>query len=353
MTLPTDVAHALPSRYREDVSHPIASGGQADVHVVDDAYLSRKAALKVVRAYDRPFLEREFRALAAVSSKHVIQVYDAVRDSAGDVLALLLEYLPGPDLSAAWTTSNVPTDQALLLILWQVAQGLRSIHGHGHVHHDLKPHNLRYDQEGLVKICDFGLVRNAGSHTGTPFGTHGYLAPELASYPHQITPAIDIWAFGCSAFRLATGHLPASLMAFPPSTPPTFAAIRASLPVPAIDILDQCLEHDPEDRPTADEIARDLAKSILCNQHRGLLCHGDKYWVVDGSNRSIALKAGSARFRVEYNSFDFDLTVQSGTVRINNQPCGAGPALLSEGCVISVDSSTHISFAASHPEIIL
>lgn len=65
--------------------------------------------------------------------------------------------------------------------LWQIACGLSDIHSAKIIHRDIKPNNIRVDENKIVKILDFGLARSSGTEafTHSVIGTLGYMAPEL------------------------------------------------------------------------------------------------------------------------------------------------------------------------------
>ena len=88
------------------------------------------------------------------------------------------------------------------------------------VHRDIKPSNIKFDGEGILKILDFGLVSQLPTDDETidARGTRNYLAPELYDPPPiKVTPAIDVYAFGVTAwYLLGAGVLPKSLRQIPP-----------------------------------------------------------------------------------------------------------------------------------------
>ncbi len=138
--------------------------------------------------------------------------------------------------------------------------GLGAAHSRGIVHRDVKPQNIMLNDEGLVKLTDFGIAsmyKDAGDErlttTGMTLGTVQYYAPEQAQ-GEVVTPAADIYALGIVMYEMVAGTTPfdgdtpvAVAMRHIQDTPePPASSIRAS---PALErIILRCLEKDPRDR---------------------------------------------------------------------------------------------------------
>lgn len=92
-----------------------------------------------------------------------------------------------------------------LRIACEVAEGMAYLHSRSPpvVHRDLKPHNVLEAHNGVMKICDFGLVKTRNAGAGTP----AYMAPELLN-GQQFTKAVDVYAFGVLLCELYTGMIP-------------------------------------------------------------------------------------------------------------------------------------------------
>ena len=141
-------------------------GGQGTVYVCRDTALDRDVAIKFITdVVDLRRLHDEIRALQALRSKHVIEIYDLIVRPKDADLAIVAEYLPGEDL---WTViqrqaeSKVPLATTVILeYLYQLAAGIADIHQAGVVHRDIKPTNAKFDGENRLKIFDFGLARSS------------------------------------------------------------------------------------------------------------------------------------------------------------------------------------------------
>src|SRR5207249_9503574 len=107
-------------------------------------------------------------------------------------------------------TRNPGLEKNRINYLTQMAEGVEFIHKQGFLHRDICPRNVMVNQEGIVKIIDFGLAvpempafRRPGNRTGTP----NYLAPELikrTSTDHRV----DMFALGVTAYEIFTSQLP-------------------------------------------------------------------------------------------------------------------------------------------------
>ncbi|EEU36658.1 uncharacterized protein NECHADRAFT_51706, partial [Fusarium vanettenii 77-13-4] len=167
-----------------------------------------------------------------------------------------MEYLPLGDLESF--LDNPLPDSEARTITEQVLQGIDFMHGSKVAHRDLKPKNILVQNNGpnwWVKISDFGCSKQSESTSlRTIIGTEPYLAPELQN-TLAYTLAVDIWALGAIAFRIATGHLP-----FPsPIGKRLFRYVAQGGPFPSNELLStEChdfivsvMSRSPRDRPAA------------------------------------------------------------------------------------------------------
>src|SRR5205807_1048436 len=103
--------------------------------------------------------------------------------------------------------------------LLQAAKGLEFAHARGVVHRDIKPANLLLSSEGQIKILDMGLARLSETpgvadvtaaaqltQSGQVMGTVDYMSPEQAMDTHAADHRADIYALGCTLYRLLTGQ---------------------------------------------------------------------------------------------------------------------------------------------------
>src|SRR5579863_2962224 len=202
----------IDDRYR--VVTRVGSGGMADVYAVEDMQLGRRVAVKLLHerfAQDEEFVERfrrEASSAASLSHANIVNVYD--RGQWGGTYYIAMEYLDGRSLDAiVREEAPLPPDHAIELTE-QVLRAARFAHRRGVVHRDLKPHNVIVDEEGRVKVTDFGIAQAGASEitqTGSIMGTARYLSPEQAQ-GNPVSPRSDLYAIGVMLYELLTGTVP-------------------------------------------------------------------------------------------------------------------------------------------------
>ncbi len=204
---------ASASRYQ--IIERIGSGDFAQVFRARDQELGRDVAIKEIHAQylqSPKQLERYWREsqlLASLQHPHIITIYDVVRSRGW----LVLELMRG-NLQQSAETGPIDVD-FLREILIGSLQALDFLHGNGIIHGDIKPSNLLLDNQGRVKLGDFGLARRATDEGGSLLkGTTKYMAPELISGQFgQVGPAGDLYSLGFTAYELLCG--PDFLLLFP------------------------------------------------------------------------------------------------------------------------------------------
>ena len=154
----------LVGRYR--LATLLGQGGMGEVWRALDLRLDREVAVKVMlltsvgqtvgEAMGRFY--REGKAAARLNHPNIADIYD-MGDHQG-LSYLVLELLPGPDLATLLKQhpGGLPIEAALEYGA-QAAEGLTAAHAAGVIHRDIKPSNLILDQQGRVKVCDFGIAR--------------------------------------------------------------------------------------------------------------------------------------------------------------------------------------------------
>jgi serine/threonine-protein kinase len=202
----------IDERYR--VVSRVGSGGMAEVYCADDVQLGRRVAVKLLHerfALDEEFVERfrrEASSAASLSHANIVSVYD--RGEWGGTYYIAMEYLDGRSLdSIVREEAPLPADHAIELTE-QVLRAARFAHRRGVVHRDLKPHNVIVDEEGRVKVTDFGIAQAGASEitqTGSIMGTARYLSPEQAQ-GLPVSPRSDLYSIGVMLYELLTGTVP-------------------------------------------------------------------------------------------------------------------------------------------------
>jgi serine/threonine-protein kinase len=247
----------------------------SEVWRATDAVLGRTVAVKALSsplAADpvlRAATWREARAAARLTHANVTQVYDygeATMPGGAVVPYLVMEFVGGQNLADRLTRGPLSWPEATAIGA-QVAAALAAAHRLGVVHRDVKPGNVMLTPSG-AKVLDFGIAAliGAGGDTdaGWLVGTPAYTAPERLR-PGPAQPASDVYALGVLLYEMMTGRQP-----IPARTWDQVAAAHgADVPVPPLDVPGlprrvgrlalACLSADPDERPSAEELAVALA----------------------------------------------------------------------------------------------
>lgn len=208
---------------------------------------------------------RERSVLLRLTHPNIVRVRDLVVE--GDLLALVMDLVEGPDLHRHLRENGPFTPVAAALLTAQIADALGASHADGVVHRDLKPANVLLKQTGgemHPMLTDFGIARLADSpgltRTHEFVGTPAYIAPESAEGRPQ-TSAVDIYGAGILLYELVTGRPPFSggsalevlhqHLSSEPRRPST-------VPDPLWTVIERCLRKNPDERPSAENLARGL-----------------------------------------------------------------------------------------------
>ncbi|WP_437731792.1 protein kinase domain-containing protein [Sorangium sp. So ce1335] len=209
-------------KYR--LERPLSSGGMGSVWLARHINLGSPVAVKFMAptyAASSTFLarfEREARIAANLQSPHVVYVQDYGIDD--DTPYLVMELLQGEDLGTRLERVGRLSLADAARILVQAGKAIRRAHDAGLVHRDLKPANLflvraEEEQEELVKVLDFGIVKETGARltdevtrTGELLGSPHYMSPEQVRGEKDVDPRSDLWSLGVILFYAVTGELP-------------------------------------------------------------------------------------------------------------------------------------------------
>ncbi|MFS2292737.1 MAG: serine/threonine protein kinase, partial [Actinomadura sp.] len=244
----------------------LGRGGMGTVFLGEDGS-GRQVAVKVVNAEladDEAFHERfrsEVTAARRVRRFCTAAVLDARLD--GEPLYVVTEYVAGPSLERAVREGGPLRGGDLEALAVNIATALTAIHGAGIVHRDLKPSNVLLSPTG-PRVIDFGIARaldasDGPTRTGQFIGTPAYMAPELM-HGREITPAADVFSWGCVVAYAGTGRAP-----FGAGTlPETISRVTGGEPdleglEPAVrDLVARALAKDPAERPAVKQLIQTL-----------------------------------------------------------------------------------------------
>lgn len=253
---------------RYELAGVLGTGGMALVRLGTDTLLGRSVAIKVFRAdLDEDGAHRaqlEMQTLASLGHPGLVSVYDAGTEQLPDGRAvpyLVMELIEGPTLAVRSLDRSLTPPQ-LASIGNQLANALDYVHSRGVVHRDVKPANILLAPTG-PKLADFGIARivDGARHTGTglTIGTAPYLSPEQVT-GSPVGPAADVYALGLVLLECLTGHREYD------GGPVECALARLhrapdvprELPAPWPGLLTAMTARQPEDRPTALQVAQVL-----------------------------------------------------------------------------------------------
>jgi tetratricopeptide (TPR) repeat protein/predicted Ser/Thr protein kinase len=256
------------------VIEDLGKGGMGKVYKVLDQEINEKVALKLIKpeiASDRKTIERfqnEIKITRRITHKNVCRMYHLGREN--DTYYITMEFIRGQNLKKMIRMTREMSLEATLNIAQQVCHGLIEAHRLGIVHRDLKPQNIMIDEDGDVRIMDFGIASSietkGATLPGMMIGTPEYMSPEQID-GSQIDARSDIYSLGIIIYELLTGKTP-----FSGETPWSVAfkhkndlphdprELNPGIPESMSRVILKCLEKQRESRyQSAEELLTDLA----------------------------------------------------------------------------------------------
>ena len=262
------------------IQFELGGGGMSRVFVADDLALGRNVVVKVLNpalaaTVSVQRFEREIMVVAKLNHPNIVPVL-----SAGQVDGLpyfIMPYIEGESLRGRIMRGPLSLRETVG-ILKDVVRALAYAHSIGIVHRDIKPDNILLTGAAAV-VTDFGVAKAVSAArergvaygetitgVGISLGTPQYMAPEQAAADPNADARVDLYALGIVAYEILVGSPPfhgrtpqALLAAQLTELPPPLASRRYDVPVALSDVVMQCLEKDPADRPrNATEVLRVL-----------------------------------------------------------------------------------------------
>jgi tetratricopeptide (TPR) repeat protein len=197
-----------------DILERLGAGAMGEVFLAEDTRLGRRVVLKFLSLPDaedgeaRARLEREARALAALSHPNIARVF--ALETAADPPFLVIEHVDGETLAEALSLGPLAPPE-VAHIGASIAGALAHAHSLGVVHRDVKPENILVTEDGHVRLSDFGIAALAGGAEpgtdGRVWGTPEYMCPEQAR-GEGVDGRCDQYALGVTLIEALTGEEP-------------------------------------------------------------------------------------------------------------------------------------------------
>ena len=263
---------------RYELLEKIGGGGMAVVYKAKCHLLKRYVAVKVLRpelVENEEFVarfKRESQSVASLSHQNIVNIYDVGQED--DIHYIVMEYIDGKTLKEYIHDKGRLDNEEAVRICIQICAALNHAHKNNIVHRDIKPQNILINQEGLVKVADFGIARAITSATVTMAGANvigsvHYFSPEQAR-GGIVDKKSDIYSLGIVLYEMVTGVVPfegdsAISVALKhiqeKVTPP--GEINPDIPQSIQNIIEKAIEKDLDNRyHDAAEMMADLKRAI-------------------------------------------------------------------------------------------
>ncbi len=214
--------------------------------------------------------KREADSLRQLNHPNIVKILATVADPKEP--AILLEYVQGGSLRELLDRQGALPIPQLLTISLELADALTRAHHLNIIHRDLKPANILLDEDGSVRLTDFGIAYLASqeqrlTQAGAIMGTAAYLSPEVC-LGEEVDARSDIWAFGVILVEMVTGQNPFAGASFTATVAtiinkplPDLRPQRPDAPHALFDLIRQMLQKDRAERISSSrQIAAALEK---------------------------------------------------------------------------------------------
>ena len=253
----------------------LGGGPTCDVYSAVEIKSSRSWAIKILRdqAAGDPtniqLLGREAQIGLAVSHPNLVRI---VRAGMGPdrPYHLVMERARGTSLRHELERKQWMEPSLVGSIGLQVASAMEALHREGFIHADVKPDNLHIAPGPWVTLLDLGFAHRPGEDvgvaaTGFVLGTANYVAPELCDQSDRDGPEADVFSLGVTLFELLTGELPyatgdveQTMIRHRDALPDSLWQWQGRWPVGLAALLDCMMSREPERRPTAKIVGKEL-----------------------------------------------------------------------------------------------
>jgi serine/threonine protein kinase/Tfp pilus assembly protein PilF len=262
---------AFANRYQ--VVEELGKGGMGKVYRVLDQKLNEEVALKLIKpeiGLDKKTVERfshELKVARKIVHKNIARMFDLNEEKGTHYITM--EYVRGEDLKRLIRKIGQFSAGKAVSVAKQVCEGLAEAHRLGIIHRDLKPQNIMVDEEGNVRIMDFGIARSLKEKgitgAGVLVGTPEYMSPEQVE-GKEVDERSDIYSLGIVIYEMVTGRAPfegdtplSVALKQKTESPPHPKKLNSQLPEALDSLILRCLEKDKAKRyQSAEEVLLDL-----------------------------------------------------------------------------------------------
>jgi len=232
----------------------LGRGGMGVVALARERATDAEVALKRLRpGADAARFLREARTVAALEHPAIVRLHRVVAEDSGEV-ALVLQYVPGPDLAVLVRKEGPPRLVRALEVAARLAEALAYAHDRGVVHRDVKPGNVLLKPDGEPCLTDFGLALQPDLQSlidsSQWCGTLDYMAPEQRRAADRVDGRADVYGLGATLYHLITGSSPRVIR-------------EARIPAAVRALVLRCVEEDPRARfADMGELTAELRRAI-------------------------------------------------------------------------------------------
>lgn len=205
-----------------EIIKEIGKGGMGIVYLARDPRLDRLVAIKKIKlASNVPEsintevvqrFYREARALASLNHTNIVTVHDLGEDKESGDCYMVMEYLEGKNLEQVVKEKGPVSENFICELLLQACDALSYIHQKKMIHRDIKASNIIYDNNSILKLMDFGLVRKQDNsnltRVGTILGSVSYMSLEQIKDPSNADTQSDLYSLGVTAYYALSGKFP-------------------------------------------------------------------------------------------------------------------------------------------------
>ncbi len=271
---------------RYEIIKELGHGAMGVVYQAHDPRIDRPVALKVLRpdrVTSQDFVLRflkEAKAIGRLSHANIVTVYDVGQDQ--DTIYIAMEFLEGRPLNEVVSEKPLAIRDVINIGV-QVAKALNYAHARGIVHRDIKPSNIILNDEGRIKITDFGIARiedpeaTQQTQAGEILGTPVYMSPEQVM-GETVDGRSDLYSLGIILYELTTGRRPFSgeniaviFRAITQDLPPVPQTADGDLPPAVATLIMKSMAKEPEKRfQSGGQMADELSVCLDSKSNTGV-----------------------------------------------------------------------------------